>query len=463
MRKKVINSNDERQILIGMIVDSGVLGKIAFRWQRKMFRSDWANHVGQMCVDYYNKYGKAPQKSIEGLFRRFASKRDEDDKTVEVVDKFLLSLNGEYEQLKEINPDFVIDMAKTYLNRVRLERLAEEVQDLIDGNDIDKADALISNHHRLELGMGSFVDVLTDKSAIQTSLEAIEEPLFKYPGALGDFFGYAMARDSFIAFTGPEKRGKTFWLLDVAWRAMTERRKVVFFAVGDMSQDQMMHRFVQRGARMPLRPWEYDYPIEITHDYDAPYAEVVTKVKKQEHDLTSSKAAARLQRVHTSLRSNTSLLKLSCWPNDTINVAGIRDELAMLERDGWVADVIVIDYADILAPPAGVTEFRHQQNKTWQQLRALSQDKHALVVTATQSDAKSYNVRTVTRSNFSEDKRKLAHATGVVGLNQMPEEKDQRVMRLNWVVRRNAYANEYQCVYVAGCLDIANPAVCSTW
>ena len=156
-------------------------------------------------------------------------------------------------------------------------------------------------------------------------------------------------------------------------------------------------------------------------------------------------------------------MKLSCWPNDTINVSGIRDELSLLEREGWVADVIVIDYADILAPPAGVTEFRHQQNKTWQQLRSLSQEKHALVITATQSDAKSYEVRTVTRKNFSEDKRKMAHATGIIGLNQQPAEKDQGVMRLNWVVRRDAYANEWNCVHVAGCLVISNPAVVSCW
>ena len=275
--------------------------------------------------------------------------------------------------------------------------------------------------------------------------------------------GHSMARDSLIAFTGPEKRGKTFWLLDAAWRAMRSRLRVVFFAVGDMSQDQMMHRFIQRGSRQPLKVCKYDYPKEIIRDHQDPDASVVMITKSQKNDLSAGKAQQKLERVQKTLRAKESRLKLSCWPNDTINVSGIRDELSLLEREGWVADVIVIDYADILAPPAGVTEFRHQQNKTWQQLRSLSQEKHALVITATQSDAKSYEVRTVTRKNFSEDKRKMAHATGIIGLNQQPAEKDQGVMRLNWVVRRDAYANEWNCVHVAGCLVISNPAVVSCW
>jgi hypothetical protein len=63
------------------------------------------------------------------------------------------------------------------------------------------------------------------------------------------------------------------------------------------------------------------------------------------------------------------------------------------------------------------------------------------------------------RSNFSEDKRKNAHVTGMVGLNQTPDENEMEVMRLNWIVRRGARFTNSECCYLAGCLAIGNPAI----
>ena len=125
--------------------------------------------------------------------------------------------------------------------------------------------------------------------------------------------------------------------------------------------------------------------------------------------------------------------------------------------------MIVIDYADILAPPHGVADTRDQINSTWKQLRALSQSTHSLVVTATQADANSYNANTIGRSNFSEDKRKLAHVTGLVGLNANSDEKECGILRLNWIVLRESAFTETQCVHVAGCLEIGNPAIRATF
>ena len=51
----------------------------------------------------------------------------------------------------------------------------------------------------------------------------------------------------------------------------------------------------------------------------------------------------------------------------------------------------------------------------------------------------------------------------MIGLNQTPEEKEIGVMRLNWVILREGVFVETKCVYVAGCLAIANPAIRSCW
>lgn len=461
MRKVKVEGGDERQILIGMITDPIVLGRIALRWDRHLFRSDWANQIGQLCIEYFGRHQKAPGRHLETLVRHWVGKRKDDDPLVQMIHRFLSGLSEEYQhQKKESNPEFLIDLAGKHFTKVRAERLVDEMQGHLDVGQTDKIDVVLQKYSRVELGAGSFVDVLQDREAMRAAIEEVAEPLLVYPGALGDFFGNCFCRDAFVAFTGPEKRGKTFWLIDVAWRAMKQRRRVAFFAVGDMSQTQMMHRFVERACGRPLRPKSYDYPVKITFDPEDKQAIAeVTHRRRKSPGLRTAVARKKMDEAQQQLRSEHSFLKLACFPNDSITVQGIREQVQVLERAGWVPDVIVIDYADILAPPPGVSEFRHQQNKTWQQLRALSQERHCLVVTATQSDAKSYKDRVITRSNFSEDKRKQAHVTGLIGLNQTPAEKDAGVMRLNWVVRRDASFSEWKCVHVATCMEIANPAV----
>ena len=104
--------------------------------------------------------------------------------------------------------------------------------------------------------------------------------------------------------------------------------------------------------------------------------------------------------------------------------------------EGFIPDVIVIDYADNLAPENTREEYRHQQNRTWKMLRGLSPERHCLVVTATQANTASYDQTTLTMKNFTEDKRKYAHVTGMFGLNQSTEEKRAGLMRLNSLVMR---------------------------
>ena len=162
--------------------------------------------------------------------------------------------------------------------------------------------------------------------------------------------------------------------------------------------------------------------------------------------------------------SRQSYLKLSVHPNSTLSVSGIKNILRTWEQEEWVPDIIVIDYADILDMDSYKLEGRDRINETWKQLRSLSQIYHCLVITATQADAGSYDATLIRRCNFSEDKRKFAHVTGMVGINQTdPVEKELGVMRFNWLKLRDGKYSENVCVYIAGCLAVASPMIKSCW
>jgi hypothetical protein len=154
-------------------------------------------------------------------------------------------------------------------------------------------------------------------------------------------------------------------------------------------------------------------------------------------------------------------LMLEVYPMNSISVNGIKSSLQNWSRLGWVADVCVIDYADILAPLFGGSgvDSRHQVNATWQALRSISQEFHNCVVTATQVNAASYDKETLDRSNFSEDKRKNAHVTAMIAINQTPDEKAKGQQRLNIIQLREDYFDPTEELLVAGCFAIVNPVM----
>lgn len=452
-------------ILTGMIVDPIVLGKIAPKWGKTelggagLFRSEWSNLIGRWCVTFHRKFGKAPGRSIETAFSRWAERTD-DKQTRQLVERYLSGLSSEYARLRrESNSDFVVDAAARFFNRVKLERLSRNIEANLENGDVDRALRDASGFSQMEMGMGSVVKVFTDQEAVKRAFARNEDALIKYPGDMGKFFGNELCRDAFVAFMGPEKRGKSYWLWDMVWRGALQRRKVAYFVVGDMSEEQVMLRMLTRAAKHPLDGKPIQYPTAIKR-LEGSKAKVRREPRAFEGPLTWQKGWACLQStLAQKIHSKDSYIRLSVHAADTLSVSGMNEILNEWAREGWVVDVVVVDYADNLEMSGGQEDVRHKINSAWKALRGLSQTRHCLVVTATQADAASYDAQTISRKNFSEDKRKFAHITGMLGINQTPEEKEVGIYRLNWLARRQSYYSERTCVFTAACLEIANPAV----
>lgn len=462
MRIERRSGGDERRIVTGMIVDDAVLAKLTGVWVKEgHFGNQWANLIGGWCVRHFEKYGTAPRADIEGIFQSWADRKGDKD-TVAIVEKFLGGLSEEYDNLSsESNTQYVLDLAGEHFNKVRLRKLAETIEGDIEDGDLEAATKRVHEFGRLEVGGGAGVDVMFDEAAIQHAFESKSEPIIRYPSSLGMFFGDSLERDGFVAFMGPEKRGKSFWLIDVAWRAMCQRRRVAMFQCGDMSQAQTMRRLMVRAARRPLKAKTILYPTLIEHEPNDPIANVDHEERNYDKALDWRYAVKAARAVmERKAKTDQSLFRLSTHAAGTVSVSGIKGILKIWERSGWTPDVVAIDYADILAGPPGV-EGRDAIDQTWMGLRALSQQYHCLVVTATQSDAASYKTNLIGREHFTNDKRKLAHVTGMIGLNQTPEEKHMGLIRLNFVGLREDEYSEVKCVHVAGCLGLANPAIIS--
>ncbi len=294
--------------------------------------------------------------------------------------------------------------------------------------------------------------------------------------ALGQIFDDAFIRDSFVIFTGPQKSTKSFWLEDVAWRAAKQRNRVAYFQVGDMSKHQLVRRFSSRAASWPIRstnggssvrwPCEVKVPSSIRRRRGGDVTDVVVKHDTEvfKEILSGERGWKAMQDVmKKNIKCKRSFLRLSCHSMLSITVAGIRSIVEDWIAQGWVPDVVIVDYSDNIAPSDAKEDRRHQVNDIWGQLRRLSQDFHNLVVTATQTNVKAYNKLWIDRTNFSEDNRKWNHINAAFGINSQDCERVEQVCRINCFMRREAEANSSVGPSVAACLPYCNPAVVATW
>lgn len=470
-----VEGTRERSILTAMIVSTPTLARIVGRWDKGgMFRSRWSNIIGQWCVDHYRKYEKAPGRAIEGLFHKW-SEQANDKTTSGLVESYLQSISNEYARAKKINVDYTVDAAAELFNRTRVLALADLIQADAGRGEIDKALGRVGKFQAVTLNDDSWIDFFHNERSISAAITKKKEPPIitydnKHLAGLNTFFGRTLRRGVFCCLKGIDKSGKSYWLLDFAWRAIKLKLKVAYFQIGDMSREQITARFVTRAIRRPLLSGVVQYPtfIESTNGNSKDDNQVNVTCEKRvfKHDVNEAFALSALRKFSHVIgdRKELPLLKLCTKPNGTMSAQGIGTELENLKRKyNWTPDVTIIDYIDVMAPPHGILDHRLQVDYNFQTLLALAQTTDSLVLTACQGNAAAYKANVMDRSHFSGSKTQNAHVDAMLAINVNAIDRERQVTRLNWIVNRDQAVNETAVCHVAGCISLANPAILSCY
>ena len=498
----------ERQIIIGLIVSTDYLRQIKGIWNYQFLESTTAKRIAHWCWEYFDKYDKAPGKNIESIFYEKAKdSRFPKEVAKEIEEDILPGLSEEFANEESFNLDYLLDQTAKYFMERKLILHTEEIEGLLGKGDIEGANNLAcefkptANLGRKDLDLGSAAAL----ERIDKAFSDNEEILIKYPNQLGDFWNDQLTRGAFVVLEGIEKRGKTYRLLEMAFRGCMNGKKVAFFEAGDMSEKQLIRRFCIHLAGksdkkkycqahyQPCRdciknqlnecekperecnfgPFEGQDINKIK--YKIQYKELLKAVKDNEdyspcfnckeyflptnhwgavwlkyipevEPLTKEEAK---QAFRDFFYKNSRKFKLSIHSNRTLSFVEIRAILKQWEKqDGFVPDIIVIDYMDLLITNTKA-ETRDKQNEIWQDGRALSQDYDCLLLSATQADAAAYSQDRLQMKNFSEDKRKNAHVTAMYGLNQdvKDREKTLGLIRINEIVKREGdYSNANEII-----------------
>jgi replicative DNA helicase len=448
LKREKIDLSEERRILSYMITSTSFLTKVHSIAIPKLFKSSFSRIVSEWIWEYYDYTSQAPKRGIEEIYLKKNQKLNEDDK--ELIKEFLSNLSKDWEKYEPNNVIYTAKNATEYFGLRSLEKLRDRLTDTIESQDKASGERLISEYRKVERPSSKHIDLLTNASAIKNAFSHEHEHLFSFPGALGSFVGTFM-RGDFFAIMGAMKRGKSHYLWYTGNRALNMGLKVLFISL-EMTEKQMLRRMWQGMTGQPYETGKIRIPA-FKRKGDK-YEVGFNHVNKSGMDL--SKVEEKQEFYRKMVR--TGELKFIEFPTYGASARDIETELINLEYyEGFIPDVVIVDYADILKPINERVDYRHQLDTTWKKLRGIAQDRSLLMVTGSQTGRGGME-RDVTATDVAEDYRKLAHVTKMIALNQNKKEKEDGIMRMSNIVQREGKMNINEAI-VLQCYDIGRPYI----
>lgn len=452
----------ERRVLWALLTERRVLAAVAPHYRPAMFGGREMSLLAGLAVEFFRRAGRPPGRDILAQFDAWATGPAADPEQAGLVGRLLQDLFDRYEGAAGLSPDVLADEARElYARNVALE-WAGRVQAEFEAGNPARGLELFRERPALELAGPAAAGLFGPDANWDAMAEARVGPLIRFPeeSALQNFFADVLRPSGFVSFLGKEKVGKSWWLQWLAWEAMEQGLNVLYLEAGDSTEGEVRERLAARLVGRPLAAGRYFLPAAL--DVNKRAFTVTAREVRHAADVTDDEVRIAGRRRHRAWGGDR--MHLACVPSGTMSASGVEALIQDLaDRLEWHPQVVVIDYADLLAPENPRAEKRDQIDDTWRALRTLSQRRHALVVTATQARRDAYVDWVLTREHVAEDKRKLAHVTAMLGINQTDGEKNRGVYRLNVVAGRRLKFGEETCLWCAGNLGYSHPAMLCTF
>ena len=217
-----------------------------------------------------------------------------------------------------------------------------------------------------------------------------------------------IARGELGVVLAPPKRGKTTTLINFAFGALTDVRRlnVAHYSL-EMDQDKVSRRYDDRlmGRHVQLKKTAPDRYADALHE-----------------------------RLRKAMRGR---LFTKSYPTRSATVSNIRSHLSLLAARDFHPDMIVVDYADIMKPERRLGEMRHEQAGIYEDLRQLAGEFHAAVWTGSQAGRGALEKDVITIDDFAEAFEKAAIVDAAIGFCQSDDERIERRCRLFGAALRN--------------------------
>jgi replicative DNA helicase len=481
-----VDASTEKQILTGIILSTRFLEEVVPVLRTHHLQNEYAKKVMKWVLKYFADYKKAPKIHIQDIYSKKRLTLDASEQTI--IENLLSGLSDKHAQQREpFNLDYAVDQTLLFIKKREMETRTSNVLRLLDQGNVEQAEKEITGYSKVARLTSDWYDPFDPVQVSDVFREDAPDKILKFPGHLGNMLG-TFERGWLVSVLGPFKRGKTWWLQEVAVLSLFSRLRVVFISL-EMPRRKTNERLYKRltsysqnggsslyptfdcrsnqddTCKLPFRTskgrlldaegskplfGEVKNYVPCTYcrdnnrrDYKIAYWLEALKRPKWTHKSVVNRVASF--REHYGRDS----LRIKCYPKFSANLTDIRRDLDILEQtEGFTPDVIVIDYAGILKPESTRTKQTEQLDETWMTLAQLAAERHCLVATGSQGNRESFDVRNVKATQLAGWIGQLAHVDVMFALNQTSTEKNSGLMRVSTMVHRHQDFNQDEEAWV---------------
>ncbi len=204
---------------------------------------------------------------------------------------------------------------------------------------------------------------------------------------------------------GASGRGKSIFLSHIAKTTVLLGKKAVYYTL-ELSEDVIASRFDSTFCQIR--------PHELRDKYQDSYDKLTMLSSKYKDVLTVKQFPAQKASVNTLIA-----------------------HYRMLCETGFVPDVVIVDYLDLLRSDRTYSEMRFELDYITQCLRGFAQEYDTRVWTATQLNRSGYGAETPDASHISEGFSKLFTVDVALIMAQSKEEQEDEILRIRVEKNRN--------------------------
>lgn len=406
----------QTKILAMSLRDEAFMARVEGLIEPAYFEEAAHGYLMDFANDHYSKYRQPPSVSV--LMNELRDRKGKKLIKDELMDDLRVVLKDVYGDVDLSNRDYTVEQVERFAQRRAVEEAIMETAERLDkGESVDVLRPILTQS--LEVGavdgLGGFdlLDNLEDrtkeridedsgtkeKNGITTGVEKLDAEL--YHGGWG--------KGELSLLMGGPKAGKSIALMNFGINAMKAGANVLFVS-NEVSKKIQADRMDSYMSGVEFK-----------------------SIKNQ---------AVKVKKLARDVLTKGGLFKLHEFPTGQCRPSDLRRLIRRYESQSVKFDLIVVDYADIMAPETRTGEKRLDSEQIYMDLRALAQEESIAVLTATQTNRDGIKSKVVRMEHVAEDINKIRLADIVLSINR-PDDKAKELLHLYFAAHRNGEEGFY--------------------
>lgn len=347
----------------------------------------------ETVFDYKKQYKTHPSKeTIETIIK---SSLNKDELLQKMVSEFYARMHS---SIIEDAP-FIKNTAIEFCRKQRLHEAMLKAAALLKTNSFDEIKLVIDN----ALKAGNEIDTGHDyiKDFEKRYIDNVRFPIPTGWDKIDEITNGGLGRGEYGFILAPTGAGKSQCLVHLGSNALKNGLNVVYYTL-ELRSEVIGQRFDSCVTNIPIN--------ELKEHKD----EVLKKI--------------------TSIKGN---LRIKFFPKKSVSLNSIKIHLEKIKSEGFVPDMIILDYLDLLKSVSLKKELRHEIGETYDEFESLNQELNTVGWTASQTNAVGFGSDVVMMNHASEAFNKNFGSYLTLGLSRDNHDKTNNTGKLSVCKNRN--------------------------